>query len=444
MTFSDTAEDLVLDHILGTTELVFDATVFLALGTDDSPSKTTFTELSGNGYARQAIASDPSSGGSTQSTDTLIFGPCTGTAWGIIKSAALFTADTAGTRIAQAALVDQTKFIGVNDTAIFDVGAVDVLFGQTYNVMDYGAHADGVTDDSGHVQAAVDACHAAGGGIVYMPAGTYYLHAKVTLGGDTIDVDGNNLTGSGWQQVNVNVKSGVYVRGAGSDATFVTMDVNNCCAFGACNQQNIGVAGVDATVTYAPDNASGGWKFMYCTGLTLDDLVGHGGHGGFSLVGCRDTLLSDCIAQDLGGIVSTGQGFVVEPINDVGPVLRQSHNVSLTNCEAAGTGDNGTGFRIHGYLVDEAHTSRIDGVSLTDCYAHDFHMGFRVMYATDITMLRATRSGTYPTTNNRLQLINVDGAHFTSCMPAFKITDAIDHTQWVMYGSADCVDITED
>ena len=47
--------------------------------------------------------------------------------------------------------------------------------GSTFNVMNYGAHGDGVTDDATSIKAAMDACAAAGGGTVYIPAGTYYL-----------------------------------------------------------------------------------------------------------------------------------------------------------------------------------------------------------------------------------------------------------------------------
>jgi hypothetical protein len=42
-----------------------------------------------------------------------------------------------------------------------------------YNVLDYEAAADGVTDDTAEIQAAIDDCSDAGGGIVYVPAGTY-------------------------------------------------------------------------------------------------------------------------------------------------------------------------------------------------------------------------------------------------------------------------------
>lgn len=43
----------------------------------------------------------------------------------------------------------------------------------------YGAKADGVTDDTAAIQAAFDACHEAGGGTVYLPCGTYLLSDAV-------------------------------------------------------------------------------------------------------------------------------------------------------------------------------------------------------------------------------------------------------------------------
>lgn len=60
-------------------------------------------------------------------------------------------------------------------------------FGKEFNVLDYGAKADGKTLDTRAVQGAIDACHANGGGKVVIPSGktvlvgTLYLKSFVTL-----------------------------------------------------------------------------------------------------------------------------------------------------------------------------------------------------------------------------------------------------------------------
>jgi pectate lyase-like protein len=53
---------------------------------------------------------------------------------------------------------------------------------QFYNVKDaaYGALGDSSTNDTTAIQAAINAAHAAGGGIVYFPAGTYRITAALT------------------------------------------------------------------------------------------------------------------------------------------------------------------------------------------------------------------------------------------------------------------------
>jgi len=312
-----------------------------------------------------------------------------------------------------------------------------------FNVMDYGAHADGVTDDSSYVQAAVDAAHAAGGGTVYMPAGTYFFHRKVTLGGDTVDVDGKNLTGLGLMQVNVNVKSGVHIAGAGPGETFVTIDQNACACFGAYNQTNVGVSALDLSSTLA-DNISGGCKFMYCSQILIDDIVTHDVRTGVSLPGIRDTVIRDCIAY-VPSRSGLGVGFVVEACNDEGPHLEETDNVSLINCEAIGPGDEtATGFRIHGWVPGgQTNSARINNVSLTDCYAHDIGTSFRLLYASNLTLLRCNAVGlATPTYKSNICLVNVDTAHLTDCTADYESLEGDDW--WAMYGSADCANITED
>ncbi|MFN0165509.1 MAG: glycoside hydrolase family 28 protein [Bryobacteraceae bacterium] len=55
-----------------------------------------------------------------------------------------------------------------------------------YNVRDFGARGDRATNGTSRLQAAIDACHAAGGGVVYVPPGDYlsgslFLKSRVTL-----------------------------------------------------------------------------------------------------------------------------------------------------------------------------------------------------------------------------------------------------------------------
>lgn len=49
-----------------------------------------------------------------------------------------------------------------------------------YNVRNHGAAGDGVTNDRAAIQAAVAACNAAGGGVVFFPPGTYLVGSPIT------------------------------------------------------------------------------------------------------------------------------------------------------------------------------------------------------------------------------------------------------------------------
>jgi polygalacturonase len=50
-----------------------------------------------------------------------------------------------------------------------------------FNVLDHGAQGDGVSPDTSAIQQTVDACAAAGGGQVLLPAGRTYLAGAITL-----------------------------------------------------------------------------------------------------------------------------------------------------------------------------------------------------------------------------------------------------------------------
>jgi hypothetical protein len=58
------------------------------------------------------------------------------------------------------------------------------------NVRDYGAAGDGVADDTAEIQAAIDAAEAAGGGLVFMPKGTYLISSALTIQAANVRLEG--------------------------------------------------------------------------------------------------------------------------------------------------------------------------------------------------------------------------------------------------------------
>ena len=65
------------------------------------------------------------------------------------------------------------------------VGVVACVAGmvsaRTFDVTEFGAKADGTTDNTAAIQKAIDACHAAGGGMVLVPGGGTYVTYTLNL-----------------------------------------------------------------------------------------------------------------------------------------------------------------------------------------------------------------------------------------------------------------------
>ena len=296
--------------------------------------------------------------------------------------------------------------------AFFDEPHSDALFWgwdtDVYRVEDFGAVADPLLDNRAAIQAAIDACAAAGGGIVLLEAGTYGL-AERPMGKGAL-----------------NIRDNVFIKGRGMDKTVLrvldgwsapkltgiirspwgeenknygvadlTLDGNRLNTEGKVDGFYSGVTpGTPLTdediwlIRVEVRNCSG-YGFdphERCTRLLITDCISHhngldgfvadyiiDGHyknnvayendrHGFNIVtSTNDILLSDNIAHDngKGGIVVQRGSFDIPLVNNVlieggetihngkeGVLILMSYNVEV---DGVNIRDNGTyGVRIHG------------------------------------------------------------------------------------------------
>jgi len=134
-TFSDYAENELLDHIMGVGSLTM-PTVYVALCTADPEDAGTGADMDevadANAYARVAIAADfstPAASGSIANDGQIDFVEATG-AWGTVTHFALLDSGThgAGNMLAHGDLT-ASKAVGDGDTVSFAIGDLTVTLG---------------------------------------------------------------------------------------------------------------------------------------------------------------------------------------------------------------------------------------------------------------------------------------------------------------------------
>jgi hypothetical protein len=121
---SDYLENEILDHILRNAAYTPASTVYIGLSTGSFADGNSGTELSGSAYARQSIAFDAASSGTTDNTSAIDFPTATGS-WGAVSHWGLFDAATSGNLLIHGAF-SASKTVASGDILRIAAGELDI------------------------------------------------------------------------------------------------------------------------------------------------------------------------------------------------------------------------------------------------------------------------------------------------------------------------------
>ena len=121
--FSDYLEDALLNHVFRNTALTSPSGTFLALYTAAPNDAGGGTQVSGAGYARQAITFGAPSGGAISNTSPVSF-TASGGSYGAVVAVGIFDAVSGGNLLAWDTITSAT--VNDGDTITFATGDIDI------------------------------------------------------------------------------------------------------------------------------------------------------------------------------------------------------------------------------------------------------------------------------------------------------------------------------
>ncbi|WP_437925725.1 right-handed parallel beta-helix repeat-containing protein [Sorangium sp. So ce291] len=234
----------------------------------------------------------------------------------------------------------------------------------------YNAVGDGTALDRQAIQNAIDAAEAAGGGVVYIPKGTYKLDGGQEDGQDgrpegglKVEDDGVILEGEGRETV-------LKYYNNSPASHIIPLHFTKPPSADKPDLKNVGVR--DLTIEFAnagPDSA-GGLTMTGCVDFFCERITVRGNGTGMS-GSTTNGITINTFSSD--GIIS---GCVVEGVSKPGIYLSAAARVTVVGCmskknlcTAPGTPEAGAGFQI----------AQVEAVSLIDCYATGSAVGFNVV-----------------------------------------------------------------
>jgi hypothetical protein len=124
---SDSLRNAIIEHFYrGNAQTARGGTLYVSLHTAD-PGRTGASELSGSGYARQAVTFDPAAGGATDAVADVVFPANSGGAAYTVSHIGLWDAVTGGNYHDGAALAGGAKTVAVGANLRIPSADLDVV-----------------------------------------------------------------------------------------------------------------------------------------------------------------------------------------------------------------------------------------------------------------------------------------------------------------------------
>jgi hypothetical protein len=167
--------------------------------------------------------------------------------------------------------------------AVFTAAQLSALGGRFVSVKDpqYGAKGDNATSDTAAINAAITAANAAGGGVVFMPPGTYYNTGTIAMKANVV------LLGSGRQAT--------VIRCAAAATVGVSI-------YGTDTANHLYYAGIEHLTLDGDDGTGTILDVAYASEVHLRALYIHNNQGyGMDLVEVWDSTFFDLFLEFTGG-----------------------------------------------------------------------------------------------------------------------------------------------
>lgn len=284
------------------------------------------------------------------------------------------------------------------------VVSVATAFGKDYNVKDFGAVGDGRNMDSPAIQKAIDACTADGGGVVFIPKGTYLAATIVLKDNTTLHLeDGALLLGT--TDLNAYDIIDPFTDGLGVDVgrTFIAaVDVRNISieGKGVIDGQGSALKAKQIETDNRPEGQRWGarpflLRIVRCQGVKVQDVTLK-----------YSASWTSHYAQSTDILISNVKITSIDVAHNDGIDIDGCERVRIVNCDVE-SGDDALCFKTT-YSKNPCRNIVVEGMRLKSNQA-GIKMGTESM--APFENIKISNCHIYNTNNGGIKLLTVDGAH---------------------------------